>query len=217
MARFSTLTTASLLVGFAPLASGAVFDFGDGNNNTNNSQESGDGNWNPFPSGENVSISTSVSETIGGITMTLLRAEVTGGDTGDDFWGINDQGIGVITDGAGGPAGRRLSGDVGESVVFSFDVDVFLDSARFGNFNASETVEITPAGGSTITITGAQDPDFDNALGGVLVTAGTEITMTTTGNNGVLFNEITVSEVPEPSSSLALLGLGGLAMLRRRR
>jgi|GEM_PF-2087781 len=211
------LGAAAMTAGSASAAV-VVFDFGNANT-VNNSQDGGNGNWIPFAT-ETTAITTSASTTISGVQMTLIRAEITGDDlVANDYWGINNQGIGVITNGAGGTGGRRVN--VGETIVFSFDTDVYLTSLRLGSFDALETVTVTPAGGSTITLNGAAAPTDDLLLGNVLVTAGTEIKLTTTVavSSGVLFNEITVdteAPLPEPGS-LALLGLGGLCVLRRRR
>ena len=205
-------------------AATVTFDFGNANTG-NNSQNAGDGNWTPFAD-ETTAISTSASITIGGVEMTISGTATDGNATADEFWGINNQGIGVITDGVGGAAGRRVDGTIGESITFSFDQDVDLTSLRLGSFQTTggganvDVVTVTPDGGATITFTSdaTNAPTTDRSLGGVFVAAGTDIVFTTTSSaaSGVLFNEITVETIPEPGS-LALLGLGGLLIARRRR
>lgn len=227
MVQLKTLMTATLVFSAASSAFSAVFDFGDGTGTVNNSQGTevnaglGDltGNWSPFVDGVTPA-STSASITIDGIEMTLLRAEVSdNGSTDDDFWSITDQGLGVLSNGEGvNNNNRRVEGDKSEAIVFSFDQDVFLNTARFGNFGGTESITMTPVGGNAINIlspggTGADNVGTDFSLGDTLITAGTEITVTSATD--FLFNEITVTAVPEPGS-MALLGLGGLLVARRR-
>ncbi|BDS06859.1 hypothetical protein NT6N_18990 [Oceaniferula spumae] len=211
-----------------PASAVVVFDFGNGSSNGNNSQNGGLGNWTPFSEGDPIG---SVSTSIGGIQMTLNGIANDGNATADEAWGINSQGIGIITDGIDGVTGRRVDGSAGEAIVFSFDVDVFLVSVNFGSFanvgGNDESLTLTPDGGSVITFStaddggaGNADPQYEWDLGGVLVTAGTEIRLTTdpaqTQDGGILFNEITVNAVPEPSSA-TLLALSGFGLLVRRR
>ncbi|SHI69316.1 PEP-CTERM protein-sorting domain-containing protein [Rubritalea squalenifaciens DSM 18772] len=205
-------------------AATVVFDFSRENTSTaNNSQNGGDGNWAPFAEGDTVG---EVSTNIGGVTMTMNGTSTTATTTTQ--WGINNQGIGIITDGSGGATGRRIDGqNDGESITFSFDTDVNLVSVRFGSFISigadNDVVTITPSGQSAITLTSTDTsaPTDDISLGNVFVAAGTDITITSTSaiDGGFLFNEITidtVSSVPEPSST-ALIGLAGLGFIIRRR
>lgn len=197
-------------------ASAAVVTFDFGNANTaNNSQNGGAGNWTPFAN-ETTPVGTSASLTISGLEMTI-NGVANGG--GDDTWGINNQGIGIHTDAGSGAGSRRLDGSLGEAISFSFDQDVTLTSIRLGSFGLAEEATVAISGGSTITIVSANEgPQNDFSLGGNAVSAGTLVTVTTSvpTGGGVLFNEITVDAIPEPGS-LALLGLGGLLVLRRRR
>lgn len=222
----SLLACCLISVGAVPsLAATVTFDFGNANT-SNNSQNGGDGNWAPFAD-ETTDISTVVSTTIDGLQMTLSGTAVDDNGLADEFWGINNQGIGVITDGNGGATGRRIDGSIGEVISFSFDQDVTLSSVRLGSFNGNasgaETVTVTPDGGPAIEITQAAtspDPLIDWPLGEVFVSAGTPITLSTAASigGGVLFNEITVNTVPEPASIVLLCAaLAGAASVARRK
>ena len=197
-------------------AASITFDLGNGNS-VNNSQNGGDGNWIPFAD-EATAVSTSASMTIGGLEMTI-NGVANGG--GDDTWGINVQGIGIHTDGGSGAASRRIDGDLGEAITFSFDQDVTLSSLRLGSTTLdTEETTVTPSGGSIITLIGSGDPLTDYPLGDVSVTAGTLVTLTTSvpTGGGVLFNEITVDVIPEPTSTVLLgTALIGFSLAGRRR
>jgi arylsulfatase A-like enzyme len=181
-------------------AKAVTFDFGNTMIATvNNSQNGGTGNWVPFAN-ETTAISTSANTVIGGIRMTLVNGVASNGNgTADEFWAINEQGIGIITDNRGGQTDRRIDGALGESLVFKFDKDVTLVSARFGSFAGGETAIFTPQGGAAITVTapaGTQTPTNDESLGNVFVAANTPITLSggSPTSGGFLFNEITVTE-----------------------
>lgn len=211
---FSCLALA-LVNASSSVAATVTFDFGNANT-VNNSQNGGDGNWTPFAN-ETTSISTTAAKVIDGLEMTINGAASDGNAVSDEYWGINNQGLGVITDDTTNSLpnarDRRIDGTIGESISFSFDQDVTLSSVRLGSFNgvlgATETVTITPDGGAAIAIStdlSTPAPTDDWPLGDVLVLAGTPVTLTTTAplDNGVLFNEITVNVVPEPGSMLLL-------------
>ncbi|MEM1445633.1 MAG: PEP-CTERM sorting domain-containing protein [Planctomycetota bacterium] len=72
--------------------------------------------------------------------------------------------------------------------------------------------------GSTLTYSFDGTPiittDFDGS-GGDLIALGYADVFSSVGPHAVIFDNLTVTDVPEPATA-ALLGLGGLAMLRRR-
>jgi len=150
------------------------------------------------------------TETIAGVTITLAGiANPQAGST----WGTNQNGIGVITSGQAGGANvrQRIDGSIGEFINFSFDIDATIDSIRLGNM-VSDVVQIAfvsgtdPFGGGSFTHNTAAGPTDDIPVG-VFVTAGTVLSLTasTPHQNGVLWNDIVVSPIPEPSTSAMLV------------
>ena len=108
----------------------------------------------------------------------------------------------------------------GESLVFTFDQDVTFTSIELESVNAVDTFTVL-VDGTALLATMGDDAFIDDlgALGTTVIEAGSEITFAVGGNDDVTSLRIETFEVtvvPEPSS-LALLGLGGLMMLKRRR
>jgi hypothetical protein len=201
------------------------FDFGNGSvsNNTGVMANVVIANGTP--------LSTGIVETIDGVQITLAGfASPQAGST----WGTTDDGIGVVTVGQSGGANvqQRIDGPLGESVNFSFDTDVTIDSIRLGNMvrttgGNEEVVQIAFVsgndpfvGGSFTTSTSATSSTgpADDIPVGVFVTAGTVLSLTTSvpQNNGVLWNDIVVTPIPEPTA-IVLLGLAAALLFARRR
>ena len=129
------------------------------------------------------------------------------------------------------PESSTING--GEEFVFSLDTDVTFSDIRFFGFDDGEFATVTVDGLGPVTFNNANPTesivvDGDTSVvffqtdpfGDDLIEAGTLITVA--GGNlddEFQFNSFTVTvptSVPEPSS-LAILGLGGLLMVTRRR
>ena len=133
--------------------------------------------------------------------------------------------------------------DASDSVTYTFSSTVDLDGLLFWNYNeywngnlyndrgiVSSDITInhdggsftlqdvaftqTPGGTSNTQTSVAQQISFGSDFMGVTSVVFDDITSTSTGQTG--WQEIAFTAVPEPSSS-ALLGLGGLALMLRRR
>ncbi|MGI9429563.1 MAG: hypothetical protein ACR2NM_12950, partial [Bythopirellula sp.] len=218
-------------------------DFGDGNFSANNSENAGLGN---FIVAEDQTLGAApgdLSQIIDGVEMTIRPIIATGADFGGSAWGSNTQGIGIrsndsagttIEAGGSGPR-RRVDGSIGEGIQFFFDTDVSLTSARLGSFASNgamtlnETIEFTyvsggtdPFNGGSLTFTKtdpATEPGTDMPLGGVFVTSGTILNLTTTAaetvGQGVLFNglNVFVGTPPEPLTLQVDTGTGEMSLL----
>ena len=119
--------------------------------------------------------------------------------------------------------GGTESSDInpGEGFVLSFDQDVIFTSIELESVVATDSLEILVDNVSIATYTG--DDAFIDDLAGLTdltIVAGSEVTFQAGGNvsDGSFRIETFQVDVviPEPSS-LALLGLGGLMMFKRRR
>ena len=178
----------------------------------------------------------------GGITTTLTTSSVTalefdgmGMLTGNTVaaetnatasnFGINNPSINNTDFNTATGAGTSESSNInfGESFTFSFDQDVTFNSIDFASIGGNgESADFTINGITTSFLDGAANDTFADPFNGLLITAGTAITVTGGGSQAdtnfrIDVIEVHVATVPEPSSALALLSLVGLVACKRRR
>ena len=120
-----------------------------------------------------------------------------------------------------------LATNTGTAGTYTGDINFFdVDTFPQGNSTASDQVSITVDGGSTIildplTVSINNDNDRLGFIADGLVTHSVTdasvLTLTNSGVGSLLFDtQFGLASIPEPSSA-ALLGLGGLALIARRR
>lgn len=116
----------------------------------------------------------------------------------------------------------RFDVDSSEVLVLSFNRDVIILNADFTSLSGSEEFDF-----NGITVTNDNTPTSDlfdftdgGATTGIVLDAGDTITLQAGGPAGseVGLQSITVdvAAIPEPSSLMALFGMAGLFMMRRR-
>lgn len=154
-------------------------------------------------------------------TMTLSRGGITAILTGGNADGVNvslnatSLSFGINSTGLGDDT-ARLDGDEGdEFITLSFSTAVFFKSFTVSSLGTDDK-------GSFTFSNGASGVDFTTLgtypTGDVRLNPGETATIAHVAGNGFTFDSFTVQAVPTPSAGvLALLGLGGLQITRRRR
>ena len=135
----------------------------------------------------------------------------------DSLFNLNSGGFVVGSDGASGESFQSLFGGVLNMNGGDLSFDTFLFST---NVNHAGSINFDSTAGSMMTFTGATAmTDFDDYItSGFIQIDGTNVVDMNDFNRDFSGGTLTLSvaAVPEPSST-ALLGLGGVAMLLRRR
>jgi len=154
-------------------------------------------------------------------------AAITTNISGQDALGINNPSIN--NSGFDNIGGGNESSDIntGESIVFSFDQDVIFTEIELESIVASDEFDVSVDGVAVLETTG--DDEFIDDLGGLAglqIAAGSEITFAAGGPVETSSFRIetfsvqivpVVAAVPEPGSMLAIAGVAGLFVARRRR
>lgn len=223
--RFAAAGLVGLALSAASVAAPIRFDFGNGNVSDDTGVAAN------VVIANNSALGTEI-RTVDGVTITLTGiADPQAGS----LWRSTQNGIGIETfEQAGGANVRpRIDGPLGEFINFSFDTDMTINSIRLGNMTPNdaggdEVVEIAfvsgddPfAGGSYTYSTSSGGPTgpTDDIPVGVFVTANTVLSFTASvpQNNGVLWNDMVATPIPEPNT-IALMGLAAaFAVALRRR
>ena len=143
-------------------------------------------------------------------------------------FGIDSSGANPIG-GTQSDSSTRFDSDFNESLTLSFSEDLFFREIDLTSLSGADVFSIQVAGSSPILIpNGAADTSdrFDFSGGttptgvpGLFIAAGTGVEFRTTVGSVGLDNLVleTAPAVPEPSSTLALMGLAGLLAVKRRR
>lgn len=143
---------------------------------------------------------------LGGVRMSL------GSDQGDlnqtsIYFGINHDASGDDTDQIDfNPANGEA-----ESLYFSFNTSGTLDQLNFSSVS-SDLLKLTKNGADVLN----GDISTNIANPNLSFTSSDQFELTYVSGNGMSFDSVTITAVPEPSSAI-LLGFGGLALLSRRK
>ena len=177
--------------------------------------------------GDTRALTLSADDGGGTLNMTFIRVQSNIADgTGNTSIGMDGDSMGI---------GNDKWGDPSQGMEFSFDQPIDFLGMEFISGGTAITLTSTAWGGDadgqsgtgwtfssdgstgTLRIQGAGDYDFSTGTFST-VAANTAMLMrrNSGGGSGIGMASFTVEVIPEPSS-LALLGLGGLLMARRRR
>ena len=155
--------------------------------------------------------SNSGSFTSGGITVTLTA------NSGALVNATTSAGLGVNSPGGGDDSDGLDTQSGVETLTFSFDMDVTLNSITYIEVGSNDALDLSFNGIAGPTVTASGQVTYDTVLlaGETLVITAAE-TNSPTPNNGVPITQFTVTAIPEPST-FALLGLAGMVAIFRRR
>lgn len=198
---------AQLQLGLYLLASsfamGAQFDFGDGTVDANTGVAA------------NVVITEGAALNTVNVAVDGIALSLQGMDAGGGTYGSNSQGFGILSTGTSGATSRRISDDEGETVHFSFDKTVTIQTVRMGSMTEGESFVINyvsgtdPFAGGNFTFTedATNGPTVDIPVN-ITVEAGTVLELTTANDlgGGILWNDMVVEEgTVTPSSDAETL------------
>lgn len=167
--------------------------------------------------GESLDNLTSGNHSQDGLTLTATAVGGTGA-----FLRANNTGMGVNETGDGAPT--QIDQSLSQAISIVFDVDVDILSIDLGSVGGTTDAARIQSGVFDLTIFDGE-AEWDNSadkwtpLSPLNVPAGTALILSATGTSGtanarVNAQFIELNIVPEPAS-LAMLGLGGMALMRR--
>ncbi|MGJ8672978.1 PEP-CTERM sorting domain-containing protein [Rubritalea sp.] len=139
---------------------------------------------------------------VDGVILTMTSTEGSLNQTANAF-GVNHFDSGDLTAEIDGVAGA-------ESLSFSFNATGLLDQLTFSSVGGSDYIRLTKNGG------GAVDYSANTVSPSIAFTSSDVFKLEYVSGNGMSFDSISITSVPEPTSTI-LLGMGGLALLSRRK
>ncbi|MGJ8656136.1 MAG: PEP-CTERM sorting domain-containing protein [Akkermansiaceae bacterium] len=188
--------------------------------------------------GQNSTIySTNAFSINGGFTLEVTFGITSTAITGNPPYPSNSFTFGLLDVATGSDASGAFNADdgaastqygIGMSFTERFDQGLHFDDGSTSSVLSNDQSIVTNANGDTQTFALTVDAagNYSYSLNGATATAGTTtldltrdyhfVSFSQGANGGSLIYDVTLDAVPEPSST-ALLGLGGLALILRRR